>query len=321
MKRHFLRFPFISILFVALMYNCSKDSTDNCVYSEAVKNGFQCETLENTINTLTQSTELLSLVISRDNKVILEEYFNDFGRDSVHDVRSVTKSFLSLLVGMAFDKGHFSSLDETVDDYLPDSLLTNADQEVKEITIRQLITMTPGTPWQELNGSSEFPDFVLSGNMLQYALNKPVIYNNDHFEYSDGAAHIMSVILKYATGQSTWNFAETNLFQPLDFGGDYFWYVDLQGFYVGGVGLVIRPIDMIKIGNLVLQNGSYNGQQIVSSDWIEESTAPYINTNQIVPFETVMDTFGGNLLPDKLTLLWQWDMVASLFLLFLKRIR
>jgi CubicO group peptidase (beta-lactamase class C family) len=103
------------------------------------------------------------------------------------------------------------------------------------------------------------------------------------FEYCSGAAHITSPLLTQATGMSTFQFAKQYLFQPLSI-NDHSWEKDKQGFYNGGAGVNLTPYDMLKLGQLYLNKGMYNGVRVVSEEWIKKVTSFKITTNGILPF-------------------------------------
>jgi CubicO group peptidase (beta-lactamase class C family) len=122
-------------------------------------------------------------------------------------------------------------------------------------------------------------DWMASDDQLTYILGKPLVYTpGERFDYSDGAAHLASAVLSEAVGMTTHEFARSRLFDPLEFGPTE-WWVDNRGYNLGGVGLGIRSRDMIKFGRLFLQDGSWNGSQVISSEWVEESTGSRIRTD------------------------------------------
>jgi len=119
---------------------------------------------------------------------------------------------------------------------------------------------------------------------LLYILNKPFISDpGESFNYSDGAAHLTSVVLSQATNMTANEFAKEHLFTPLGI-GDRYWTTDNRGFNYGGVRLYLYPDDMLRLGKLVLNKGKWNNEQIVTKDWIDESTEFQISTDDIIPY-------------------------------------
>jgi len=276
------------ILWPVVLISCSEDNPVNVVdphVSETPK--YDSTKIAEAYQLISRVQGIRSLVVSFESEIISEEYFNNTGPgpDSILDVRSVTKSILSTLVGIAFDKGYIDSLDQTIGKFVA-PLVDTLRPEMGSLTIRQLLTMTAGFDWHEIAEPSEFPQFVYAPDQLLYVLGKPFIYTPGYvFDYSDGAAHLMSVVLSEATGMSASEFARIYLFEPIGI-GERFWYEDSRGYNYGGVGLCIGPLDMIKIGQMILQKGEYNGVRIVSENWINDATSIHISTNSLLPYLT-----------------------------------
>ena len=223
---------------------------------------------------------ILSLIVYRNNDIIVEDYFGKGGADSIHKTKSVTKSVCSILMGMAIDQGYINSVDETVGDYLSE-YLTPEDSILARITIRELLTMSGGFDWNELTD----PDWIYWNNWVRsddhflYALQVPIIHEpGTHFTYCTTGCQILSGIFTKATGYTLKAFAEEFLYTPLGIEGVRPWDADHQGFNYGGVTLQLKAMDMLKIGQLFLNMGVFNGQQVVSEEWVNSSTSPQIST-------------------------------------------
>lgn len=224
-----------------------------------------------------------SLLVQRHGVLVAEEYFHGSGPDSLDQVWSVTKSVMSILTGMALERGYLTSLDQTLDDFLR-PVVDSLPADKGRITLRQLLTMTSGLQWHELDGGDDYDRWVTSGDMVQYAIDRPwASVPGTTFLYNTGAAHLLSVILTEATGMSTLEFASQYLFGPLGI-TQLDWWMDDRGYYTGGMGLYLRPRDMMKIGEAFLRHGVWHGAQIVDAAWIGESTAPQVVTGNAVPF-------------------------------------
>lgn len=223
----------------------------------------------------------LSLVVQRNGVLVREEYFNGSTQSYVHDVRSVTKSVISILIGIAIEKGFIPSVDEPVGTYLQ-PLVDDLRPEVASVPIRQFLKMSSGLDWHELDGGDSYDTWVTSDDMIQHVVDLPMVHSpGARFLYSTGASHLLSVVLTEATGQSTSDFAREHLFDPLGIGATT-WLQGNRGYNTGGMGLGIRARDMAKIGQLFLDNGSLNGSQVVPAQWISESTAPLLPTRVTV---------------------------------------
>lgn len=225
-----------------------------------------------------------SLLVSQEGRLVAEGYFNGGGPGRLHDVRSVTKSVTSALVGIAIDQGHIESVDQTLGEFLVGPGFRALDEEWASVTLESLLTMTGGHEWRELGGASEFPIWINSPDQINYVLGKPVVNPpGTRFDYSDGGAHLVSVILSVATGMSAHDFAERYLFDPLGIDSTQ-WPVDNRGYNIGGAGLRISPRGMLAFGNLYLSNGTFDGQQIVSPDWVTTSTRTHVPTGNALPY-------------------------------------
>jgi CubicO group peptidase (beta-lactamase class C family) len=223
------------------------------------------------------------LLLARNGALVAEEYFNGQGPDSTHDVRSVTKSVNSALIGIAIREGYIGSVQETLADYF-DGVTDTLDPELGATSIEDLLTMRAGHDWHEIPGPSEFPDWVSAPDQIRYILDKPLVHApGEHFNYSDGSAHLISVILSEATGTSALEFAEQYLFASLGIGSRR-WLVDNRGHSYGGVALYLTARDMLSFGALYLDGGSAGGQQILPADWVATSTSTHVDTDNAIPY-------------------------------------
>jgi len=223
------------------------------------------------------------LIVSCQDTFYKSEFFFPGADTLTHDVMSVTKSVTSLLIGIAIDKGFISSVNEPIDGYIR-PLVNDLDSAKGQITIKQLLTMSCGLEWSEIPGPSEFMQWYTSPDKLLYILNKPFVsIPGESFNYSDGAAHLTSVVLTQATGLTAYEFAKQYLFTPLGI-GERVWTRDNRGFNYGGVRLYLLPEDMLKIGKLVLNNGRWDNEQILPQEWLNESTQFQISTHDVIPY-------------------------------------
>jgi CubicO group peptidase (beta-lactamase class C family) len=216
--------------------------------------------------------ELQGIMVVRNGYNILEEYPDpEFNESSLSDTWSVTKSVISILVGIALDEGYINSLDVAMVSFFPNRTIANLDSQKESITLRHLLTMTSGLQW----GSSDNSAILLSSDWVQYVLDRPMAHTpGETWNYNSGAVHILSAILNNTVGMTPSAFAEIHLFQPLGI-VDYEWMADPQGLDYGGYGLQLTLQDMAKIGFLFLNNGTWDAEQIVSRVWVENSTKAY----------------------------------------------
>jgi len=258
-----------SLLFISVCA-CSKDSSTEPRIDELK--------LNNAFSQADQFSGLKSLVVSKDGVIIKEQFWRTGGADKPHDVRSVTKTVMSLLIGIAIDKGYIQSADQTIGEYFQ-PIVTNLTEDKANIKIRDLLTMSSGFIWNELTQDMEYYNWISSNNQVQYLFNRSLAAQpGQTFNYNTAALHLLSVILTRATNIKTEDFAKQYLFDQLGIKQNY-WEKDRQGYNNGGAGLNITPHDMIKIGQLILNRGKFDGKQIVSPEWIDQSVAIQKSTN------------------------------------------
>ena len=213
-----------------------------------------------------------SLMIQKEGEVIHEKY--RYGMDSNRpvNIKSASKSVLSLLIGIAIDKGYLDGTDQTIGDFFDDYFEENPDPAKESITVGDLLTMRSGL---ETTSFRNYGRWVLSSNWVNFTLDMPMVDEpGGEMLYSTGTSHLLSVIITKATGMSTRAFANRYLFEPMDIqaGG---WDRDPQGFYMGGNNMALSPGALLKIGTMVMNVGTYNGKEIVSKEWILESVQVY----------------------------------------------
>ena len=241
--------------------------------------------LEEVFSNAEQFPNLKSLIVYKDKSIIKEKYFHNGGADSDHDVRSVTKSVMSTLIGIAIDKGFIQSEDQKIGEFL-EPLVGNIDSSKANIKIRDLLSMSGGFYGNELASPSEYNNWISAPDQLLYTLNQSLVSQpGQTFYYNSGASHLLSAILTQATGMSSYNFAQQYLFQPLGI-SEHNWNTDNRGFNNGAAGLSLTPHDMLKIGILYLNGGMYDNTQIVSQAWINKATTVKITTGNIIPFSS-----------------------------------
>jgi len=207
------------------------------------------------------------IMIYRDH-VIMEEYFRGWTRHMQHVCNSVTKSFLSCLIGIAVEQDLIAGVNEKMLGFFPEyGDISNPDERKQSITLEHLLTMTAGFDMDEQTSMYESTDWI------EYMLDLPMKYEpGTAFEYNSGCSHILSGVLEKTTGKTAEAFAGETLFNPLGI-THWQWDADPNGVSTGGWGLSLHPVNMAMFGYLFLQQGSWNGKQIVSADWVDVSTS------------------------------------------------
>lgn len=225
-----------------------------------------------------------AFLVAQHGELILEEYFYLGGRERLHSIQSATKSITSLLFGIAREQGLIKNLDEPLKNYFPqyaDSAPTNASSP----TLRHALTMSAALDWKEdipySNPENDAVRMNQSSDLYKYVLSKkpdPVDKPGSRFEYNSGLSILLGGVLLHTTGKPADNYARETLFKAL--GINHFAWTSIGGKIHTGGGLFLRPRDLLKIGQMVLDSGRWNGRQVVSKTWIRESTAFILPTNQ-----------------------------------------
>lgn len=238
---------------------------------QSMTSGVNRDSILSITSTLDQKGPISSILISQNGDIVAEQYFGRMNARRAHNIKSASKSVLSILVGIAIEEGFLDGVDQPIGEFFPEYFESNPDSLKESITIGDLLTMRSGL----LSTSRRsYGRWVISDNWIQYKLNQPMTGRPGiDRDYSTGNTHLLSVIITRASGISTREFANRYLFDPMDIrlGG---WDRDPQGYYMGGNNMALRPRDMVKIGELMMNMGVYGGKQLVSPDWIVESVKP-----------------------------------------------
>ena len=237
-----------------------------------------------------------ALLVVRGGYLVFERYYGGYGKDDKHLVASVTKSFVSALIGIAINQGAIEGVHQSVLSFFPEFAPGPNDHLKRQITIKHLLTMTAGYQWRtgarnhellvdRMRRSEDWVAFILDLPVRERAFGA--------FQYNSGASHLLSAIITRSTGKCAEEFAGEHQFAPLgidqpvpnvqrtysqedvfrnEAGG---WPKDPQGNSIGGWGLVLKPRDIARFGYLYLRGGQWDGEQIVPRKWVEESISAH----------------------------------------------
>lgn len=213
-----------------------------------------------------------SLLVSKNGRLVVEEYFNGYSAEDSQNISSVSKCFTSFLLGDAIEKKYIKSINDPIKEYLPEykSILTG---KKKKITIKHLAENASGLDWNEFAVHYSNPENILnraysSPDPVEFVLSQPLIHKPGKvFTYNHGGTIVLHEILKRASGKFFDEYLKQSSLSQFDFKNAY---------WMGT--LYMRPRDMLKIGQLVLNNGVWDGKQIVSEKWIKECTGRLIDT-------------------------------------------
>ncbi|MBN2392037.1 MAG: serine hydrolase [Anaerolineae bacterium] len=223
---------------------------------------------------------LHSIVIVRNGYIVAEAYYEPYEQNTRHELYSCTKSFISTLVGIVIADGSLQGdpggVDTSVLTCFPTHDFANPDTRKSAMTIEHLLTMTSGLDWPE--GDPIYRQLWTSRDWVQFVLDRPMVAEpGSQFNYNSGCSHVLSAIIAERSGDLTQDFAQERLFAPLGI-KNFNWDRDAKGLAIGGWGLQITPRDMARFGYLYLNEGMWDGQQIVPAAWVRASTTPHIET-------------------------------------------
>jgi len=226
-----------------------------------------------------------SFLLIKSGKLLLEEYYNERTIKTPQDLRSVTKSIISILMGIAIDKEFITSLDDPIQKYLPNTRpLKNLSASKEQITIRHLLTMSTGldcNDWDKKSKGQEDKVYKKK-DWIQYTLDLPMVQEPGVTStYCTMGVVIAAQIISNASGMSLDQFAKQFLFTPLGINNVSWKHTSKKEVVDVAKRIQMIPRDMAKIGLLLLNNGKWNNSQIVSKDWIEESLNAHTKISNI----------------------------------------
>ena len=240
-----------------------------------------------------KQANICQIVAYKNNKKVYADCWNEYEEDDCVHIMSATKSIFALLIGIAIDQGLINSVDDKVIDYFPEYKVKRGEKTIYDVTIKHLLTMRApykgkGDPWSKVCSSDNW-----TYSSLDFLGGRKGL--SDIFDYRTVCLHILTGILFKATNMLTIDYANKYLFEPLGIKNiqnyyaenkeehiaftiektpkKHIWFCDNDGLGTAGYGLCLSAEDMAKIGLLCLNNGNYNGKQIVSADWIKAMTS------------------------------------------------
>jgi CubicO group peptidase (beta-lactamase class C family) len=259
------------------------ESHQLCAIGNAVRNG--------------RLRNLHGVVVARRGRLVFEQYFSGrderwgslsgdvtFRADTLHDVRSITKSIVSLLYGIANAEGTVGSLDRPLLDAFPELADLRTEPPRMRILVKHALNMTMGTEWNE-NLSYRDPrngerQMEAAADRYRFVLDRPLVAApGERWNYNGGATAVIAELVSRGTGRPLLEFAKERLFDPLGI-TDVEWVTDRTAEPIAASGLRLRPRDLAKIGQLVLQRGRWGEQQVVPVSWLEEATASHAQADQ-----------------------------------------
>ncbi len=220
-----------------------------------------------------------SLLVARHGRIVLERYFGGADAATLFDVRSVTKTVVGMLTGLAVADGALPGIGARLGDYLgpPDTL----DAGDSAVTVHELLTMTSGYEWHELDGGPDFDLWIAAHDHVQYLLDRRQYGPPGPFEYNSAAVHVLGVLLENAEAEPLANYADQALFAPTGISSARWEKLEF-GTVNGAAGLSLSTRDMLRIGQLLLQEGRSGDRNVLPSAWVRAMTSPRFSWREVV---------------------------------------
>lgn len=242
-----------------------------------------------------------SLLVAKDSLLIFEKYWTgkdevwgtnigvvSHSKDSLHDIRSISKSIVSACVGIALDQGKIKSVDQRVFEFFPEYAKLDTGRK-SLLTIEHLLTMSSGLKWNEEVPYSDPENsevkMINSGSPIEFVLSQPMEHSpGQQWRYNGGTTQLLAAIIEKTSGQKIAEFAEKNLFQPL--GVSHFEWVKYPGIdeYAAASGLRLRSRDLLKFGLLYLNSGRWQGKQLIPESWVEASVKSHLQMDEVTSY-------------------------------------
>jgi len=207
---------------------------------------------------------------------VVTRYYNGYDAETLHELQSATKTYSAVLVGIAIDQGHIAGVQQPLAELLPDHahLLTG---QKSDLTLEHALTMTTGLHWVDFGVDNSFDRIAQASDSVAFILGEPLDSSpGQTFFYNTGSSHLLSAIVQATTGMNAAAYAEEQLFEPLGI-QRYTWPALADGVNQGGWGMEMLPADFAKLGQLMLDEGVWEGERLVSQAFIDAATAPQVD--------------------------------------------
>jgi len=253
------------------------EQNDGWILNPVSSENFNMDIFNEVMNAVYSNDDFLlvrSLVIVKDGKLMAESYPRTLAdRDEPHQLWSTTKSFISMLTGIAIDKGYIKSVSDSVFTYIPE-YKQYAYPELKPLTIEECLTMRSGIDYDNDGREEEELLAMVPDDAIRFILERPMKAKPGvESVYKNFDPQLLVKVISNATKTDLVDFADQNLFAPLGI-TNYYWSRNKDTTPYGGFGLWFTPRDLAKVGQMLLNNGQYNNCQILSGNWIKAATTP-----------------------------------------------
>ncbi|MBK8967494.1 MAG: serine hydrolase [Saprospiraceae bacterium] len=266
------------LLLLVVIAACKKDEvfTDDgfWIAGNPADYNFNTAALDSAIQNAAALSEFYALLVVRDGHLVVEKYYDGHTSNSLFQLRSITKNVTSALTGIALADGSIPDADVRLKEYYP-GIINGAKDSIR---LRDILNMASGLEWDEDQEINPVTENKVS-NSVEYLLARNLAAPpGTVFNYNSLSTHVAGDILHRETGRHLGQYAEQNLFEPLNI-RVYQWQRDPEGRNWGGFGLQLRARDMAKFGLLYLNKGLWEGIQIVPEAWVQTSASPQIQVS------------------------------------------
>ena len=226
-----------------------------------------------------------SVLISKKGKIVYENYFDGYQSDIPHDTRSASKSISSAIVGIAKDKLLFEDVDQSIFDFLPQEYQIYKDSLKSKVDIKSLLTMSSGLDADDYTrlrtSSASEGNYQNTQNWTKTIISAEMVNEpNEHANYGSANPHLLGVAMDSVVSEPLEIFIDKNLFEKLEI-TNYIIQTDNNGNPYFGGGIYLMPKDMIKFGQLYLQQGIWENEQILGKEWVINSFKNYHNLENV----------------------------------------
>lgn len=263
-----------------------KDDNDGLKTGSIIASGLDTFSLAQMMKRIVDGTypNVHSILVIKDGRLVFEEYFYEYDKKTLQELRSASKSFVSALTGIAIGKGYIPNKDQTVLPYFPEYSLSNMSEFKKRITVENLLTNQTGLDCDVANSKSEGNETVMSNSddWVKFTLDLPMVDTpGGRGMYCSGNPIMLGRIIEKTTKQPLPEFAKTNLFAPLGITNFRWHFKPDKSSAQTFCQLYLRPRDLAKFGLLYLDGGKWNGKQIIPPEWVKQSLVKHSTVQNV----------------------------------------
>lgn len=256
-------------------WNNSPDLGDGFEITNPAEVGIEEDSLYVLLDKINETShrDLRALIVIKDGKLVVDEYFNGYWYTNIHDIRSAGKSVTSMLAGIAIEQKLFSPEDKILAFFPEYKNIQNNSPKKAEITVADLLIMSSGLATDDYVDDSPGRELLMlvEEDFLKFVLDLPMDFESgERYTYSSAIAFLLGAIIENTSGKTLEDYASINLFHPLGI-KDFYWEKSPKGRNKGMGNLYFQPRDFAKLGKLMLDQGQWEGKQIISKKWIAAS--------------------------------------------------